>query len=78
MNKLLSRKFLLFLLTFIVASLFCWFGKITGSQAIIVWLTVSIVYGLWNIIENKAQELTIKELKDLIEQIKDLINSKLC
>ena len=69
---------MLFLLTFIVASLFCWFDKITGTQAIIVWLTVSIVYGLWNIIENKAQELTVKELKDLIEQIKDLINSKLC
>ena len=73
MKKFLSRKFILFLLTFALASIFGWFGKLTGKETAIIWLLTSIFYGLWNIIEDKFKALSSHDLKDVLQQITELI-----
>lgn len=61
----MSKKFLVFFIVLVLSSVFCWFGKMNEKYTMIIWISSSIFYGFWNVIQKLIDQLTIKDIKDI-------------
>ena len=70
MNKLLSRKFWLMMITYIVFVIFFIFGKLPVNWFCGSLLAISAFYFIANVWEKQINTLTIEQIIDIIKDIK--------
>lgn len=61
---LLSKKFILFTLIFVISTVFRWFDKMPAKYTAIIWISVGIIYGFWNVVNKLINQLTLDDIKD--------------
>lgn len=77
-----GKKFLIFFVILILASVFCWFGKMNEKYTMIIWIMTSVFYGFWNVLQKLVDQITLGDirsilsLKQYILDIKESINGK--
>lgn len=73
--KFLSRKFLMMMVVFVVASVFAWFGKITSTQVCYIWIFTGMMYGLWNVLQSFISSIKISDIVDIFTSLKKDVES---
>lgn len=68
--SLLSKKFILFFIVFIIATVFRWFDKMPANYTVIVWIGVPTIYAFWNVVNKLINQITLKDIKDVLKKRK--------
>lgn len=77
-----GKKFLIFFVILILASVFCWFGKMNEKYTMIIWIMTSVFYGFWNVLQKLVGQITLSDIRGLLSikqdilEIKESINGK--